>query len=199
MQNGMYKTACGFTGSETGSGQGATDTVSNIANGAPAKNTYFAAIPGMSSGNFDTVTSCGACVEITNGSKKIVATVIDECPQDTNPSCGNGHLDLSTQAFDALGYSVGNPSGTTWKFVPCPVTGNIQAVPNSSGQYYLQNSVFPIATVNGQGPTNFGYFNVNPGSATITSTAVNQTITINIPGGGGDTGAQFALPPPSCF
>ena len=198
MQNGKFKTACGFSGTESGSGQGASDTVSNIANTSPAVNTYFAAIPGTSSGNFSTVTSCGACVEITNGGKKIVATVIDECPQDTNPACGSGHLDLSTQAFNALAYSVGNPSGTTWKFVPCPVTGNIQAVQNANGQYYLQNSVFPITTVNGQGPTNFGYFNVNAGSATITSGPVNQTITVNIPGGGGDTGAQFTEPS-GCF
>jgi hypothetical protein len=198
MQNGKYKTACGFSGTESGSGQSAADTVSNVANSAPAKNTYFAAIPGTSSGNFNTVTSCGACVEITNGGNKIVATVIDECPQDTNPACGSGHLDLSTQAFNALGYSVGNPSGTTWKFVPCPVTGNIQAVQNSSGQYYLQNSVFPITAVNGAGPTNFGYFNVNPGSVTVTSSVVNQTITINIPGSGGDTGGQFTEPT-GCF
>ena len=167
----------------------------NAATVSPANDTYFAAIPGASSSNFDTVTSCGACVEITgqNG-KKIVATVIDECPLSSNPLCTSGHLDLSTQAFDQLGYSVGNPSGTTWKFVACPVKGNIQAVNNSSGQVYLQNSVYPISTVNGQGPTNYGYFNVSPGNATVTSSAVNQTITINIPGGGGDTGNNFAEP-----
>jgi expansin (peptidoglycan-binding protein) len=195
MQNGKYKTACGYSGTESGSGQSASDTVSNIANSSPAKNTYFAAIPGTSSGNFNTVTSCGACIEITgqNGTK-IVATIIDECPIDTNPACTSGHLDLSTQAFNQLGYSVGNPSGTTWKFVACPVTGNIQAVENANGQYYLQNSVYPITSVNGQGPTNYGYFNVNAGSVTVTSSAINQSITINIPSGGGDTGANFTAP-----
>jgi expansin (peptidoglycan-binding protein) len=163
-------------------------------------NTYFAAIPGTSPSNFNTVTSCGACVEITgqNG-KKIVATIIDECPTSSNSLCTGGHLDLSTQAFNALGYSVGNPSGTTWKFVACPVTGNIQAVANSSGQYYLENSVYPISAVNGQAPTNYGYFNVQPGSVTVTSSAVNETITINIPNGGGDTGANFTPPTGNCY
>ncbi|MGD0680014.1 MAG: RlpA-like double-psi beta-barrel domain-containing protein, partial [Polyangiaceae bacterium] len=132
-----YKGACGYTVSETGGGQNAVDTAANIANTSPATDTYFAAIPGASPGNFDTVTDCGACVEITgqNG-KKIVATVIDECPLSSNPLCTNGHLDLSTQAFDQLGYSTGNPSGTTWKFVACPVAGNIKAVANSGSQYY---------------------------------------------------------------
>jgi hypothetical protein len=193
-----FKGACGYSVSETGSGQSATDTASNIANTSPAKDTYFAAIPGTGSpgsGGFNSVTSCGACVEITNGGTKIVATVIDECPISSNSACAStGHLDLSTQAFDALGYSTGNPSNTTWKFVACPVSGNIKAVENSSGQYYLQNSVYPITSVNGQGPTQFGYFTVNPGSVTVTSSAINQTITINIPNGGGDTGSNFTEP-----
>ncbi len=195
-QNGAYKTACGYTGTESGAGQSAVDTVSHVASTAPAKSTYFAAIPGMSSSHFDTVTDCGACVEITgmNGSK-IVATVVDECPADTNPKCVAGHLDLSTQAFDALGYGSGDPTGTTWRFVACPVTGTIVTVPNGNNQFYFQDAVYPIAQVNGQGPTNYGYFNVAPGAVSITSTVVGLTIHGTIPGSvGGDTGAQFAAP-----
>jgi expansin (peptidoglycan-binding protein) len=188
-----YKTACGYAGTESsGGGQSAVDTVSNVASTSLAKATYFAAIPGTSPSQFDTVADCGSCVEITgmNGNK-IVATIVDECPTDSNPLCTTGHLDLSTQAFDALGYSVGDPSGTTWKFVPCPVTGNIVAVQNAANQYYLQNSVYPITSVNGRGPSNYGYFNVSPGNVSIASSVVGQTIAANIPGGGGDTGAQF--------
>lgn len=194
-QNGTCKTACGYTGTETGSGKNAVDTVPNAASVSPAKDSYFAAIPG--SNGFNTVTDCGACIEITNGGTQIVATIIDECPTDNgeNPACKQaGHLDLSTQAFDAMGYSVGDPSGTTWKFVACPVSGNIKAVENSAGQYYLQNSVYPITTANGQMPTQYGYFTVNPGSVTVTSSSVNQSITINIPNGGGDTGSNFTEP-----
>ena len=192
-----FKGACGYTVSESGSGMSAIDTVANIANTAPASNTYFAAIPGASPGSgFNTVTDCGACVEITgaNGTK-IVATVVDECPISSNSACAPaGHLDLSTQAFNQLGYKVGNPSGTTWKFVPCPVTGSIVAVANSANQYYFENSAYPITSVNGQAPSPFGYFTVGPGSVTITSGAVNLTITGNLPSGGGSTGAQFSTP-----
>jgi expansin (peptidoglycan-binding protein) len=193
MQGGLFKTACGYTGTESGTGMTAVDTVTNIANTPPARNTYFVAIPSASSSNFSTVTSCGACVQITNGATKIIATVIDACPADTNPACTSGHLDLSTQAFDALGYAVGNPSGTTWQFVPCPVTGNIKAVQNgnAANQYYLQNAAYPISSVNGAGPNNFGVFTVSPGAVTVTSSVANQTITVTIPSGGGDTGAQF--------
>jgi hypothetical protein len=74
------------------------------------------------------------------------------------------------------------------------VTGNIQAVLNSAGQVYLQNSVYPISTVNGQGPTTYGYFNVQPGQATVASAEAGVTITINIPSGGGDTGGNFTAP-----
>src|SRR5262249_3888928 len=120
QEGGYHVTACGYRGTEAGSGQGAADTGMNIADSGRAKNTYFAAIPSVSPGNFDTVGDCGACVEITNGAAKIIATIIDACPKDGNPPCQSaGHLDLSTQAFDALGYSVGDPSGTTWQFVAC--------------------------------------------------------------------------------
>jgi len=196
QQNGKYKTACGYFGTESGQ----TDTVPNAASGSPANNTYFAAIPGGSPSSFDTVTSCGACDEITgqNGSK-IVATIIDECPTSSNPKCTSGHLDLSYAAFNRLGYSTGDPSGTNWKFVACPVSGNIQAVDNSANQVYLQNSVYPISKVNGQGPSNYGYFSVSPGWATVTSDVVSETITINIPAGGGDTGNNFTPPTGNCY
>ncbi len=183
-------------GSETGSGSSAVDTVSNIASTSPAKDTYFAAIPGTN--GFNTVTDCGACVEITgmNGAK-IVATITDECPTSSNPSCTPGHLDLSTQAFNALGYSVGNPSNTTWKFVPCPVTGSIQVSFNGPNEIYIQNSVYPIKSVSGASTTSYGawHFGGSAGGQTVTLTnSIGQTLTVTIPGGGGSTNAQFSAP-----
>jgi hypothetical protein len=193
---GGYKTACGYAGSEvSAAGQSSVDTVTNVAQTSLAKASYFAAIPGASSAHFDTVGDCGACVEVTGPSgARIVATIVDECPTAANPLCTDGHLDLSTQAFEALGYSVGNPSGTTWKFVPCPVTGDIVAVPNAQNQYYLQNAVYPIALANGKPASNYGYFNVAPGPVTLVSSVANQTVRATIPAGGGDTGAQFMRP-----
>src|SRR5206468_1665121 len=62
--NGTYLTACGYMGTES-SGM-ATDMVQYIAGTAPANAGYFAAIPGQSGSNFDTVNYCGACVQVTN-------------------------------------------------------------------------------------------------------------------------------------
>lgn len=150
-----YRTACGYTGHEP-SGMD-SDTVQNIANP-----TYFAAIPGVSGSNFDTVNHCGACAQITNGGKSIVATIVDECPVDSNPACTTtGHLDLSRGAFNALGYGAGNPSNTTWKYVPCPVSGGVvvRGKPGNANQVYVENVVLPIqaVSVNGQAALHLSY------------------------------------------
>ena len=120
--------------------------------------------PGASSSNFDTVNHCGACAQIANGSKSVIVTIVDECPETSNPVCANnpnGHLDLSRPAFNALGFSTGNPSGTTWKYVACPVTGGIvvRGKSGNANQVYIENVVLPIAsvTVNGQAATHLFY------------------------------------------
>jgi expansin (peptidoglycan-binding protein) len=180
--------------------------VLNVASSGSAKNTYFAAIPSASGGNFDTVDDCGACVEVTNGGAKIIATIVDACPKDGNPACQSaGHLDLSTQAFDALGYPNGDPSGTTWKFIACPITGNVQARLKSGNvdQVYLTNVVFPIASVTsgGQPATHLSYGawqlagGAQVAGASLTMTDVEgHVVTGTVPGGGGDVGVQFPSP-----
>jgi hypothetical protein len=152
-----YRTACGYTGKEP-SGMD-SDAVMNIA--TPG---YFAAVPGATGSNFDTVNHCGACAQITNGAKSVIVTIVDECPENSNPACANnpnGHLDLSRPAFDALGYSTGNPSGTTWKYVPCPVSGGIvvRGKSGNANQVYIENVVLPIVslTVNGAAATHLSY------------------------------------------
>lgn len=146
-EDGYYRTACGHRGTETG-GQ-SSDMMNNIANPQ-----YFVAIPGNSPEDFNTIGMCGACVELTgqNGSK-VVATVTDECPVNgQNAPCKsnfNGHLDVSYPAFSKLGFSVGNPSGTTWKYVKCPTTGNITVRVHSGDQkfVYIENTILPIKSV----------------------------------------------------
>ena len=100
-------------------------------------------------------------------------------------------------AFDALGFGNGNPMGTTWKFVPCPVTGTIQVLFNGANQVYFQNMVYPIASVSGATTTSYGAWDFGSSAAgrtvTVTS-AAGQTLQLTIPGGGGDTGVQFAAP-----
>jgi len=204
-----YRTACGYYGTESGSGQSAVDTIQNIASMSPASNSYFAAIPGQN--GFDTKTSCGACVQITgqNG-KQVVATIIDECPygsDGSNSACASdptGHLDLSTNVFNQLGYSTGNPSGTTWKFVPCPVTGNVvvRIKPGNANELFVENTILAITSVQGASKTSYGTWrfggNLSSGQSIQLTDAANRTLTVNLKdtnqGENQDTGKQF----PSC-
>jgi expansin (peptidoglycan-binding protein) len=200
--NGTYQTACGYLGTESGM----TDTVEEIATMSPASGTYFAAIPGASGSTFDTVNDCGACAQITNGGKSIIVTIIDECPEDSNAPCKSdptGHLDLSYSALNALGYSNGDPSGTTWKMVPCPVTGNVFARIKSGNpnQVFIENSVLAITnvTMNGSGGQHLNYgpwqMNGNVAGQTLTLTdKAGRTLQITANGSADqqyDTGKQF--------
>jgi hypothetical protein len=196
----LYRTACGYAGT------GNPDTVQNIANQSPAKNTYFAAIPGQN--GFDSKVHCGECALITgqNG-KQIIATIIDECPygsDGSNAPCAsnpNGHLDLSNDALNQLGYSVGNPSGTNWKFVPCPVTGNLVArvKPGNPNELFIENTILNITAVAGATRQSYGpwHFNSNlsVGQQLQLTDQANRTVTIEIKnttaGQNWDTGVQF--------
>jgi hypothetical protein len=201
-----YRTACGYYGTESGT----ADTITNIASTSPAANTYFVAIPGQN--GFDSKGNCGSCVQITgqNGTT-LIATVIDECPYGSdggNSACAanpNGHLDVSKTAFDKLGYTVGNPNGTNWKFVPCPVSGNVKVrvKPSTPNELFIENVVTAIksVTMNGSGGSRTSYgswhFGNNiPGGAQLVMTDnANRTLTVTLPnnsaGTDQDVGAQF--------
>jgi hypothetical protein len=199
---GLYETACGYFGTETSGAD--SDSVTNIPNPG-----YFAAIPGTSSSNFNTVGSCGACVQIKNGAKSLIATIIDECPIDSNSACAPaGHLDLSKAAFDQLGFASGDPTGVTWSFVPCPVSGdvNIRIKTGNPNQIYVENEVLPIKsiTMNGGAATQLSYgawqLPGNAAGATLTLTDIDgRSITVTVPSAatasqGTSSGKQF----PAC-
>ena len=202
--NGTFKTACGYTGTESGTPSGGscgqtsfTDSVTNIANP-----TYFAAFKDNDPAH---PMNCGLCAEISYAGHTITATVVDDCA-----TCDDtGHLDLSMSAADVLGLTqgTGNPhSGITWKSVSCPVTGDIMASYNLdgggnpvAGQIYFQNVVFPVTGATGGGRTanfNFGFwdFGMDMSGMSVTLTdATGDTATGTIPGGksSGSIGAQF--------
>jgi hypothetical protein len=199
-----YRTACGYFGTE--SGGASSDSVQNISTA-----NYFAAIPGRSSSDFNSSGSCGACAQVSNGGKSVIVTVIDECPQNSNPPCAsnpNGHLDLSVPAFNALGFPVGNPSGTTWKFVPCPVMGNVKVrfKTGNPNEIFIENEILPIKSVTmaGQSAVRQSYgawhFNANipMGSTLDLVDSANRTITVTVSSTTAnqnqDTGRQF----PTC-
>jgi expansin (peptidoglycan-binding protein) len=213
-----YRTACGYYGTEGGSSSsGPNDTVQNIPSMSPANAMYFAAIPGQ--GGFDSKGNCGACVQITgqNG-KSVIATIADECPYGSdggNTICGanaGGHLDLSTAAFDAIGpftnssgAQIGNPSNTTWKFVPCPVSGNliVRIKTGNDNEIFIENGITAMKTVarGGENATRQAYgawhfgTKLNQGDTLTLTDLAGRTITVQISSTSmnqnQDTGKQF--------
>jgi hypothetical protein len=201
---GDYQTACGYLGTESGQ----TDTVLNIANTSPAKNTYFAAIPG--DGSFNTSGSCGSCVQISNNGKTVIATIIDECPEASNPICSNnktGELDLSVDVFNALGFPTGNPTGTSWKVVPCPVTGNIVVRVKQSNELYIENVILAVKSVSGPGGnasrTSYGSWhfnsNISGGAQLMLTDAANRTLTVTVSSTNVDTNQDTGKQFPACM
>jgi expansin (peptidoglycan-binding protein) len=197
-----YRSACGYYGTANGT----VDTIENIANMAPASNQYFVAIPANGPNDFNTNEYCGACVELSNGNNKVIATVIDQCPITTNPLCTQGaHLDVSKTAYDRLGYSVGNPTNTTWKFVACPVTGNVKVriKPSNTTQVYIENGITSVSEVEVQGvgmATHLSYgaweLNTNAiGKTLILTDVAGRKLNIKVKDAGAnvnqDTGVQF--------
>jgi hypothetical protein len=186
------QTACGYNGSN--------NTIKNIV--TPAN---FAAIPGTSSSDFNTSNRCGACVQIGSA----IITIVDECPFPGNTPCQNnptGHLDLSQAAASAGGVK-GDPSltnQTAWKFIPCPVTGNVivRLKSGNDNEFYIENEILPIASVNCAGQagsrTSYGSWhfgpNVNGQSCTVTDIG-GRSITVTVGNSQGqdvDSGVQFA-------
>jgi hypothetical protein len=200
-----YRTACGYYGTESGM----TDTVQNIASMSPASNTYFAAIPGQN--GFDSKSHCGECISITGQNGKVVtATIIDECPYGNdggNTVCGNnpnGELDLSYNLFNQLGYTVGNPTGTNWKFVPCPITGNVivRVKPGNPNELFVENTILNVTGVDGASKTSYGTWhfgsNLSSGQTINLTDSANRTLAVQLKdtnqGENQDTGKQF----PAC-
>jgi hypothetical protein len=182
--------------------------VDNIASMSPAKAGYFAAIPSQSSSNFDSAKYCGACAQVSNGGNSVIVTIIDACPENTNAPCQqnpNGHLDLSVPAFNALGFSVGNPKNTTWKFVPCPVTGNVivRVKSGNPNEIFIENGITSITGVSMNGTQanrqSYGawHFNNNiPAGATLNLTDIaGRMISVQVSSTtqnqNQDTGKQF--------
>jgi expansin (peptidoglycan-binding protein) len=108
---------------------------------------YFGA---MNTADYNTAAVCGACVEVDrlDKGKKVQIMIVDQCPTATNPKCKTGHIDLSQAAFmqigtaqeGYLGTGNGGATGTiSWKYIPCPETGNISfRLKDPTNQYWNQ-------------------------------------------------------------
>jgi expansin (peptidoglycan-binding protein) len=134
----------GSDGSQQGTGQ--DDRVYNIPD-----ERFFGAINGTDYRNSAT---CGACVELTNrqNNRTVTITVVDSClVSNNNPTCTQGHIDLSRAAFEQLtGQNTGDINNIGWRFVACGGDDKVQfQLKQPENQYWNQfivlNHRYPIA------------------------------------------------------
>lgn len=101
----------------------------------------------MSAALYDTAATCGTCLEITGSLGSVVASVEDQCP-----SCASNSLDLSEEAFSQIEDVLVGTASIQWKYIACPVMGNIALyISNGSNPYYIQvqvrNHRYPVKSV----------------------------------------------------
>ncbi len=195
------------------------DVIAHIPTGSGQ---YFGA---MNTGDYNGAHTCGACVEVTrDGSRKVVVTIVDECPSSTNSKCVRGHIDLSQNAFTQIGTTTEGFLGTgnnlqpqranvgsiSWRYVACPVTGDVFAriKQDNPNEIFIENVVVPVkgVTVNGQASNllqtynawNFGSTNILTGAniavTDINNSVINFTLANMTQNFDNDTGKKF----PTC-
>jgi expansin (peptidoglycan-binding protein) len=206
FKQGTSLPACAYAITHTGNGNdGDWDTVEGISTGDGG---YFGA---MNTTDYAQGAACGACVEASYNGKKVVLTIVDECPIGSNPVCTKGHIDLSRKAIRQLesNASLENLKNVSWHYVKCPASGNVKVRlhPNQTPDWQpvvIENGLYPLksVTLNGVNATRSG--NNSGGNAWIASpqkppyvvkaTDVNNNaITFSYSGGSGlkDSGLQF--------
>jgi expansin (peptidoglycan-binding protein) len=149
FKQGTSLPACAHVITHTGGGSdGDWDTVEGISTGDGG---YFGA---MNTEDYAAGAACGACVEASYNGKKVVLTIVDECPKSTNPVCNKGHIDLSRKAIRQLepNGSLENLKGVSWHYVKCPASGNVKARihPSQNANWQpvvVENGLFPLKTV----------------------------------------------------
>ena len=159
FKQGTSLPACANVITHTGSGSdGDWDTVEGISTGDGG---YFGA---MNTADFNKGAACGACVEITyDGNKKVLITIVDECPIGSNSLCVKGHIDLSRKAirqlesnsqYEHLGN--GGRGSISWHYVTCPASGNakMRLHPKQNADWQpvvVENGLYPLSkvTING--------------------------------------------------
>ena len=149
FKQGTQLPACSYVITHTGSGSdGDWDTVEGISTGDGG---YFGA---MNTEDYASGAACGACVEASYSGRKVVLTIVDECPKSSNPVCNKGHIDLSRKAIRQLepNGSLENLQGVSWRYVKCPASGNVKARihPNQNTNWQpvvIENGLFPLKSV----------------------------------------------------
>ncbi|EGZ14549.1 hypothetical protein PHYSODRAFT_509048 [Phytophthora sojae] len=112
-------------------GEGTSYTLGQVSAGNcnfmydPGVGDYYAA---LNSEQWDSTLNCGRCAEVScadsrcsDTSSTVTVFIVDKCPE-----CSQGDLDLSPTVFKQLTGSDPSRYSIRWKFVDCPVSGNVQ-------------------------------------------------------------------------
>uniref|UniRef100_M4BM08 Expansin-like EG45 domain-containing protein n=1 Tax=Hyaloperonospora arabidopsidis (strain Emoy2) TaxID=559515 RepID=M4BM08_HYAAE len=103
----------------------------------------------LNSEQWDGLQNCGRCAEVScsddrcpDKSKTILVQLLDHCPE-----CKHGALDLSPSVFTALTGTTPSRYKVAWKFVDCPVSGNINyCLKGGSNTYWTAVQPTNVAT-----------------------------------------------------
>jgi len=107
-------------------------------------------VAAMNSVDYNNAAWCGACLEVSGPTGKVVVRVVDQCPE-----CKHGDLDLSPQAFGMLSPLSAGRIPITWHEVACDVSGPIAYHFKDGANAYwtaiqIRNHRYPIAKVEAQ-------------------------------------------------
>ena len=96
----------------------------------------------LNAAQYDTSATCGACILITGRNGSAIAVV-----NDLSFSAPANSMDLSADLIPIID-SLPEIAHIQWKYVGCPVTGNVQIMMDASNPYYAQvrvvNHRYPV-------------------------------------------------------
>ena len=115
--------------------------------GAVGKIDYYT--PAIAKKTYQQTTLCGAYAKVTGGKGSVIIKIVDLCPDDI---CTQGHIDLSPEAFAAIGNIVDGNIPISWQLISTPMNGNVSfRYKDGSSQWWtaiqVRNHRNPVATL----------------------------------------------------
>lgn len=176
-----------FTGDGTAYTLGQTSAGNcNLMSALDFATTDYAA---LNNEQWDGLQHCGRCAEVScaddrcaDQSKSTVVQILDRCPE-----CKHGDLDLSPSVFQALTGSTPSRYKIKWKFVDCPVSGNVNyCLKGGSNNFWMGVQPTNCATgvkslkINGKDTTMLGsaYYYLLDGASETQTDLSSLTISV---------------------
>lgn len=91
--------------------------------------------------------TCGACIKVFGPEGAALLKVVDQCPE-----CDDGDIDMNPDAFTRITGAESGIFDIRWRYVPCPVEGNLQVnYLEGTNPYYLNIQLlqhpYPVKTL----------------------------------------------------